>query len=234
MSLGRMFVLALLLAAAGTLMIITAAALRRTKSQITVRSLGSQVDESWKTQDWLDEYQLLERSGKVFESRDLKGQVHVVSFFFASCPGPCTRQNNQLAILAREFGPKGVTFLSITCDPKRDTPPVLKDYAAKLNADPKQWLFLTGDLGLIRRVGAEKYSVPVDEMTHTEKFLVYDRWGQRRGQFNWNKADELNQLRLLVDQLVKETEPPAPVVNPPAAEEEKKEPDEAELEGASR
>ncbi|MFM9115502.1 MAG: SCO family protein, partial [Planctomycetota bacterium] len=199
----------------------------------------SQIDESWKSKDWLDEYQLLERSGKIFESRDLNGHVHVVSFFFASCPGPCTRQNNQLAILARELGPQGVTFLSITCDPKRDTPPVLKDYAAKLNADPRQWLFLTGDLGLIRRVGAEKYSVPVDEMTHTEKFLVYDRWGQRRGHFNWNKADELNQLRLLVDQLLKETEPPAPepsapATDKPAAEEEMKEADEAELEGVSR
>lgn len=222
MSRGKLLILSVLLAAAGLLIIVSTSALRRGERQIAVRSLGSQIDESWKSRDWLDEYQLLERGGTVFDSQDLNGQVHIVSFFFASCPGPCTRQNNQLAILSREFAPRGVTFLSITCDPKRDTPAALKAYADKLNADPKRWLFLTGDLPLIRRVGAEKYGVPVDEMTHTEKFLVYDRWGKKRGAFNWNKSDELAQLRTLVDKLLAETEPPPS----PAPQTPPQEPDE--------
>ncbi len=36
-------------------------------------------------------------------------------------------------------------FSAITVDPENDTPAVLKDYAARVGADPARWKFLTGD-----------------------------------------------------------------------------------------
>jgi cytochrome oxidase Cu insertion factor (SCO1/SenC/PrrC family) len=100
-------------------------------------------------------------------------------------------------------------FLSITCDPDIDTPERLSEYANRLEADPQQWLFLTGRLIYIRRVAGELFSVALDKQTHTERLIVCDKWGNTRGSFLWNKLDEVTQLKLLVDKLLTETEPPA-------------------------
>ena len=44
---------------------------------------------------------------------------------------------------ARRAVGKDIFFYSITIDPKRDTPAVLKDYAEKYHVGPG-WTFLTG------------------------------------------------------------------------------------------
>ena len=52
-------------------------------------------------------------------------------------------------------------LLTVTFDPERDTPEVLATYAARFNADPKMWRFLTGKVADVRRVcalfGVESY-----------------------------------------------------------------------------
>ena len=94
----------------------------------------------------LTQFTLTERSGKPFGTDDLRGHVHVVSFFFASCPSTCRQQNERMQQLQFANKGKDVKFLSITCDPDRDTPTALRLYADIFNADKDQWLFLTGDL----------------------------------------------------------------------------------------
>lgn len=197
--------LALLLIAGGVLLAISASRIGRRNSGLQAQLVGSASDPAWARQDWLTDYHLTERSGRDFDSHELAGDVHVVSFFFASCPGPCERQNRQLEVIHSAYAAQGVKFLSITCDPKRDTPTALSQYARKFQADPQQWLFLTGDMKLLRRVGAEVYGVALDEQTHVESFLVYDRAGKLRGKFPWNKPDELIKMRSLLDELLAET-----------------------------
>jgi protein SCO1/2 len=55
------------------------------------------------------------------------------------------------------FGPK-IAFVSITVDPERDTPEVLKLYAQNFGANPDGWTFLTGDPAIVREV-ERKYGV---------------------------------------------------------------------------
>ena len=59
--------------------------------------------------------------------------------------------------LGTAFGPK-IAFVSITVDPERDTPEVLKEYAQNFGADLKGWSFLTGDPAVVHEVG-RKYGV---------------------------------------------------------------------------
>src|SRR5688572_19304995 len=49
-------------------------------------------DKTVEESGWLKAYTLTERSGKKFHSEDLKGKVHVVNFFFATCPTVCRLQ----------------------------------------------------------------------------------------------------------------------------------------------
>jgi cytochrome oxidase Cu insertion factor (SCO1/SenC/PrrC family) len=161
------------------------------------------------TQEFLEHFTLTDQAGKTVASKQLAGEVFVTNFFFSSCPGTCLQQNQKIREIARECGPKGVRFLSITCDPEIDSPERLREYSAKLEADTKHWSFLTGELGYIRRVAGEIYRIPLDKQTHSERFFVTDKWGNIRDNFAWNKLDQITQMKSLLDKLLAETEEPA-------------------------
>lgn len=157
---------------------------------------------------WLKSFTLTERSGRKLGTKELSGRVHVTNFFFSSCPGPCLTQNKKFEEIQLQYGDKGVQFLSISCDPDVDTPSRLRDYARKFQIKGDSWWFLTGDLMYIRRVASEIYQVPLDKQTHTERFLVTDKWGSLRGQFHWGKPEEMTDMKALLNKLLAETKPP--------------------------
>jgi cytochrome oxidase Cu insertion factor (SCO1/SenC/PrrC family) len=159
--------------------------------------------------DWMEDFTLTERSGQTVRWSELQGQVRVASFFFSSCPASCLQQNLKIRDIERAYAGKNVVCVSITCDPDIDSPQRLREYADKLEASHNQWLFLTGPLKYIRRVATEMFNVALDKQTHSERLFVCDKWGNVRGGFLWNRLDEMAQLRLLVDKLLVETEPPA-------------------------
>lgn len=145
--------------------------------------------------EWLSEFALTERSGEEVTSDDLEGHPYVVSFFFSTCPATCVTQNQKLRQLQAEFEDQGVRFLSITVDPDTDSPEVLSQYARRFGADEDQWLFLTGDLTYIRRVGAEIFRLPVDKRFHTEKFVLVDTEGKIAGYYEWTEPQQFEQLK---------------------------------------
>lgn len=53
--------------------------------------------------DWLKEFELTERSGKLVSSESLKGQPYVLSFFFSTCPTICKRQNEKVSQIQKKF-----------------------------------------------------------------------------------------------------------------------------------
>jgi len=146
-------------------------------------------------EEWLTKFELTERSERRIGSDDLAGQIHLVSFFFATCPGSCRTQNHHFAGLEREFGKQGVKFLAITCDPETDDPAKLREYAGEFNAPKDSWYFLTGDLLYTRRIAAEIYGVALDRKEHVERFILVDRQGKIRGQYPWADAKKLSELR---------------------------------------
>lgn len=166
---------------------------------------------------WLKTFTLTERSGRKVGKEDLKGKVHVANFFFSTCPGPCLTQNKKFEEIQLQYGEQGVQFLSISCDPEVDDPSRLRKYAQKFAIKGDSWWFLTGDLLYIQRIAAEIYQVPLDRQTHTERFLVTDKWGNLRGQFHWGKPEQMTDMKALLDKLLVEKSPP-PSESAPATE----------------
>ncbi len=144
---------------------------------------------------WMTDFVLTERSGQRVSSDDLKGKPYVVSFFFSTCPSICIQQNQKVQELQSEFAGTDVRFVSISVDPETDTPEALREYAARFNADPEKWLFMTGELLYIRRVGAEVFRLAVDEKFHTEKFVLVDRQGEIVGYYSWPEAKQYEKLK---------------------------------------
>lgn len=88
-----------------------------------------------------------EDSAKADFPQKYAGSVFVMSFIYTHCPYVCPMTTQNLRTLQdslADLGIKGVKFVSLTYDPNRDTPPVLKNYALSRGINLSDWDFLTG------------------------------------------------------------------------------------------
>ncbi len=91
-------------------------------------------------------FKLTERSGRTVTEADLAGKFLVVNFVFTSCSLSCRAVNDRMAELqALTAGVNDVQLLSLTVDPRSDTPAALAAFAEGFHADSHRWLFLTGE-----------------------------------------------------------------------------------------
>jgi protein SCO1 len=121
---------------------------------------------------------------------DLRGKVVAVTFIFTRCTATCPVLTPMMSFvqdrLGGDFGAK-IAFVSITVDPERDTPEVLKEYAQAFGANLAGWSFLTGDPAAIREV-TRRYGVYASksengDVDHTFLTSIIDRRGIIRVQY---------------------------------------------------
>lgn len=168
------------------------------------RQVSSGAEENVDFGPPLEDFQLMQSTGEKFDSKSLDGEVWIGNFFYSSCPSICVQQNLRVQELQQEFGHRGVKFVSITCDAPTDTPRRLTEYSQRFNAQPESWTFLTGDQQYIERVGKDIFKLPVQHRGHSERLVVIDRQGKIRGAFHFKNAEEMQQLRELVNTLLAE------------------------------
>lgn len=153
----------------------------------------------------LQDFELLTSMGGSIRSQDLKGNVWVASYFFTECGANCRMLNMEVSKLAKEFGPQGVYFVSITCDPKNDTPAKLAEYAKLFKADPETWAFATGELDYLQRVGSDVFELSISERAHHARITLMDRTGAPRGTFDVLEENERKRAIKLLKALIAET-----------------------------
>lgn len=108
--------------------------------------------------DYFPNIPLVTHEGKSVRFFDdlIKGKVVAINFIFTNCPDVCPLETAMLREVQEILGDRvgrDVFMYSITIDPERDTPEVLRKYAEKFEVGPG-WLFLTGkkdDITLLRR-----------------------------------------------------------------------------------
>jgi cytochrome oxidase Cu insertion factor (SCO1/SenC/PrrC family) len=160
----------------------------------------------------LTEFEFLDQTGKRLNSHELDGEVWAGSFFFAACPSTCYNQNIKLQQLHAKYAEKGLHLVSITCDPGNDTPAALASYAARFNADPKFWKFLTpadADSEYIRRVANDFFGVAVGPATHTDRVVLFDRRGNKLGAYSVLKPEQYRNLDKAIEKTLAVTQPEA-------------------------
>jgi protein SCO1 len=147
------------------------------------------------------EFTLTTQDNARLSLRDLRGKVIAVTFVYTSCADTCPLLTAKLASLqarlGADFGPK-VFFVSVTVDPERDTPEVLKRYAQAHGANPAGWAFLTGTSVEIDEV-EKKYGVfakknPRGDVDHTFLTSLVDRDGILRVQYLGVRFDPVELL----------------------------------------
>jgi cytochrome oxidase Cu insertion factor (SCO1/SenC/PrrC family) len=114
----------------------------------------------------IPDFSLTERDGRTIGRANLAAKVWVANFIYTTCTDTCPLQTAQMARLHKEFEAEaGLVFVSITVDPRRDTPQALRTYAAKYGADPARWWFLTGKKEPIYALIQDGFHLSVEDPT---------------------------------------------------------------------
>ena len=109
-------------------------------------------------------------------------------------------------------------LVSITVDPRSDTPEALARYAARFNASTNRWLFLTGDKKLIYPLIQESFLQPVAQadtppdpfgggFIHSEKIALVDRRGTVRAYYEGMESTVAQKILRGIQQLRNESVP---------------------------
>ncbi|MER9401511.1 SCO family protein [Mesorhizobium sp. M0615] len=93
------------------------------------------------------DFTLRTAEGRIVHLADLRGKVVVLHFIYTSCTDVCPLHAEKIAEIQKLVNgtpmKDQVTFVSITTDPTRDTPDVMRKYGPTHGLDPVNWLFLT-------------------------------------------------------------------------------------------
>lgn len=152
-----------------------------------------------------------DQDGQTKAKADVEGKIYVAEFFFTTCTGICPKMNaNMDKVYAKYKDKPDFLILSHTVDPEHDSVAVLKAYAAKHNADSKNWWFLTGDKKQLYRMARQGYLVDdgvytgEEDFVHTQWFALVDKAGQIRGLYEGTKQQDVDRLIADIDRLMEE------------------------------
>ena len=144
------------------------------------------------------DFALTTQAGAKLSLADLKGKVLLVSFVFTTCNGTCpatTHRMSQVQQVVKEHRlADRVRLLSITLDPARDTPEVLRNYMKLFDADPASWTFLTGTKEQVEKTLAAwgMWARPTanGQLDHPSRVFLVDRQGSVREIYDLNFLKE--------------------------------------------
>jgi protein SCO1/2 len=146
------------------------------------------------------------------------GHVAVVGFIYAHCPDICPMTTHNMSLTEQRLKDEQITdvkFVSITFDPDRDYPSVLKKYSEIRGLDFNTWTFLWGDKKITKSLldRLDVVAIPTDstvsddgELTysfmHTDRISLLDKDGKLKKNYRGSKVnlDELfNDIKYLID-----------------------------------
>ena len=156
----------------------------------------------------------LDQDGKKRSFSAFKGSRVVMTFIYTTCPLPtfCPMMDRHFVAIQKSLQEdpalKDVHLVTVSFDPKTDTPPVLKKHAREVKADLTRWTFLTGDRDDVDRFAA-RFGVSVAraqndprDITHNLRTVIIDRDGNLQKVYMGNEWSP--------DQILADLKPVAP------------------------
>lgn len=90
----------------------------------------------FKTGKKIDAFSAYDMNGKLVETKQLKGKVLVINFWFTTCP-PCKQERPYLNKIVDDYKPdSNVVFIAIALDEREKLETYLKEYEFKYNVIP--------------------------------------------------------------------------------------------------
>jgi protein SCO1/2 len=164
-------------------------------------------------------FALIDQDGLPLSDRDLLGRVWVLDFVYTNCSGPCPRLSQSMSALHREVDDPRVVYVTATCDPDRDPPSAMRDYAETYQADTARWKFLTGDRKVVRKLahGVLQADSEDDPLLHSVNLILIDAQGRMRGYYDGRSPNMMKRLQRHLRKLLAEEPPPVAASRPASA-----------------
>jgi protein SCO1/2 len=147
----------------------------------------------------LGEFSLTDENGRTVTRAEVEEKILVVSFLFTSCSLTCPEVTKRMAEIQRlTANDPDVRLVSLTVDPRSDTPAALAKWGARFGADTNRWLLLTGSKAVLHGLIAQSFLTqdkddPFNSMpgnfTGTERIAVVDKHGRTRIYFDGQRNE---------------------------------------------
>lgn len=150
----------------------------------------------------LPSVQLIDIDENEFMFSDLEGKVVILSFIYTNCPDICHLTSSKLNRFKKSLDKKvteNLFFVSISFDPDRDSPEILKEHVKHMKLDLANWAFVTGNQFQIKKVleaaGIDPFiqSGPDSKSytyNHRDRISLVDRDGHIRKHYKGTAFDE--------------------------------------------
>lgn len=168
----------------------------------------------WKPISTVQPFAFTSQEGKTITEKDVFGKVNLVNFFFTTCTGVCPRMNNNLRPVYEKYKSQDdFVVLSYTCDPSTDSVPLLKRYADSIGADPRKWIFLTGNKDSLYTMARHSYTIDdpktvtselETDFLHSQFIALVNRQGEVVGVYDGIKSAEMKTMEKALQKLLKQ------------------------------
>ena len=153
---------------------------------------------------------LVGEAGQPVQLAAMKGNVTIYDFIFTNCAGTCPMMTSTMRKITSKIDKDApVRFVSISVDPRRDTPAALRGYAKKVRNDSR-WVFLTGDAGTITDLSVNGFKLAAsgssidNSILHSSKFAIADKHGVIRDYYGGTSDDAVEHVTAAVSDLLRE------------------------------
>jgi protein SCO1 len=134
------------------------------------------------------QFLLTNQNNETISNKTYAGKVFLVEFFFTTCPTICPIMNKNMKDIHQKFAANAnFGIASITINPDNDTPEVLKEHIKKIEAEGKNWHFLTGNRETIFEIANKGFNLFVGQNSkvvggfeHSGLFALIDKKGNIR------------------------------------------------------
>lgn len=160
-------------------------------------------------------FSLINQDGKRISFKDFRGKALAITFIYTKCPLPdyCIKMSTNFSDLAKQLQnsdlKNDIRLLSVSFDPKTDTPKVLKDYGLAYlrgveNPDFSVWQLATGaekevaDLAQFFGLRYESDTTDKTQFNHSLRTIVINPEGKVQKVFSgneWTTNDLLRELQ---------------------------------------
>ena len=145
----------------------------------------------------LPEFPLVDQNEQAFDRDSMVGNLWVSAFVFTHCRSTCPRITAHMkGLQSRLSDVPSANFVSVSVDPRNDTPEVIKAYMTKNELDESNWRFVTGEEEAIRHVVVDGFRVGLgdedskaagaEDIMHSNSFVLVDDKAQVRGYYRAN------------------------------------------------
>jgi protein SCO1/2 len=162
-------------------------------------------------------YEFTNELGQPVSLGDFRGQALAITFFYTRCPIPnyCPRLSKNFEEASRKLAamtnaPSNWHFLSVSFDPRFDTPATLRAYGQNYQYDPAHWSFLTGPADKINELARACGVTTSDDgsiIQHNFRTLIIDASGHLQMVFP-TSGDLSDKIVNQILQAAKTTSPP--------------------------